>query len=124
MNINQTNNSISQKQWDTILKVFYQHCKSNNIPSDMPYVGETAITKGSIPKRRQFIHDNYDRVFSPGLRFISTDNDSDGRLYVYNSSEQACAPITFEQGIEIADNFFSNEGYMLSEEIVCNYMMS
>ena len=46
-----------------------------------------------------------------------------GTLFVYNCSEQAHAPITFQQGLEIAYNFFSYRGTELSEQIVCDYQM-
>ena len=45
--------------------------------------------------------------------------DSDvGTLTVYNRSEQARAPITLEQGILIATNFFNEYGAQISKQII------
>ena len=38
-------------------------------------------------------------------------------------TEQAHAPIDFETGLHIANNFFNVEGSMIAEEIVCDYVM-
>ena len=118
------NNLINMQQWNTILAAFYHHCEADGVGEDEIYVKSVEFFKGSLHKCRYFIHDNYDRLSSPGLRFITDVGDESGRLYVYNPSEQACAPITFEEGVEIAENFFTYEGYMMSERIVCNYMMA
>ena len=47
-----------------------------------------------------------------------------GKLTVYNGSEQARAPIDFEEGMQIAQNFFNVYGSDMAEEIVCDWVMS
>ena len=123
MNNHTTNNTISQQQWNSILETFNKHCESSNVKEDEPYMGSEIVNKNGTTKRKQFIYDNYDRFSSPGLCLMSSPDADEGLLYVYNPSEQAHAPITLEQGLEIASKFFSYEGYMMSEEIVCNYVM-
>ena len=124
MNTNEINNIINQQQWTTILNAFNYHCTSNEVPTDMPHIGEKVSGQGSVPKRSQFIYDNYDSFSSPGLLLVSLPDADEGKLFVYNSSEQAHAPITFDQGLKIANNFFNYTGYMMSEKIVCDYLMS
>ena len=121
--MNNNNNQITPIQWELILEAFHTHCKENNVKEDEPYIGDKfSITPSGSNKRRQFIYDNYDRYTSPGLEFVQIDKVT-GSLFVYNSSEQAHAPITFQQGMEIADNFFLYKGTSLSESIVCDYQM-
>ena len=127
--MNNIDNQITPIQWELILNAFHDHCKDNNVKEDEPHIGDEftgphvcqhtdGLTKTSgRNKRRQFIYDNYDRYTSPGLEFIQIDKVT-GSLFVYCGSEQSHAPITFQQGMEIAQNFFSHKATKLSESIV------
>lgn len=112
-------NKIKQEQWEKILIAFNNHCENYNVKKDEPYIGSEIKNKN----HRQFIYDNYDRCYSPGLEFVKKENEESGKLYVYNSSEQAHAPISMSQGIDIAYNFFNDKGSQLSESIVCDHVM-
>ena len=123
--MNNNDKQITAAQWNSILETFNTYCKEKNIKEDEAYIGDklTTNSSGDRSKRRQYIYDNYDRFTSPGLEFILVNDMELGTLFVYNGSEQAHAPITFQQGLEIADNFFSYRGTELSEQIVCDYKM-
>ena len=120
------NNSITPLQWELILDAFRTHCKEHGVKEDEPLIIDefTSNASGDHTKRKQAIFDNYDRFSSPGLTFLLMDQMSTGALFVYSSSEQAHAPITFEEGIQIAQNFFTCEATELSEHIVCNHVMN
>ena len=119
------NNSITPDQWESILEAFHTHCKDKNIEKDEILINNdfTSNYHGNHTKRRQSIHDGYGRFTSPGLEFLLMDKMSTGALFVYNQSEQAHAPITFEEGMQIAQNFFTYKATELSEHIVCNHVM-
>jgi len=119
------NNNITPLQWELILDSFHSHCKENNTKEDEPLIQDKFKTNSlGFTKRTQSIFDNYDRYTSPGLTFYLTDNMSTGSLYVYSGSEQAHAPITFDEGIAVAQNFFSYKATEISEHIVCNHVMN
>jgi len=114
------NNQISVSQWNELMNTVVAHVTSANHPNDVLYRGSDTTKQGVI---RHFCYDNYDRIDSPGLD-LSIKEDSDiGILTVYNASERARAPITFEQGMMIAKNFLNDEGSMMAEEIVCDWVM-
>ena len=118
-------NQITQEQWESILEAFHTHCKEKGVKEDEPLIIDelTSNASGDHTKRKQAIFDNYDRHTSPGLTFLLMDQMSTGDLFVYSSSEQAHAPITLDEGMEIAKQFFSEEASELSDHIVCNYVM-
>jgi len=119
-----TNNLISIAQWNELIKAVSKNRCDTCQPKDTMYVGEEKLDRYKVNETRYFCYDNYDRHDIPGLDFvISNDNDT-GRLTVYNGSEQARAPITFEQGKQIAQNFFNEKGSDIAEEIVCEWVMS
>ena len=120
------NNSITPLQWELILDAFHTHCKEHGAKEDEPLIIDefTSNASGDHTKRKQAIFDNYDRFSSPGLTFLLMDQMSTGALFVYSSSEQANAPITFDEGIKIAQTFFTYEATELSEHIVCNHVMN
>ena len=120
------NNSITPLQWELILDAFHTHCKEHGAKEDEPLIIDefTSNASGDHTKRKQAIFDNYDRFSSPGLTFLLMDQMSTGALFVYSSSEQAHAPITFEEGMQIAQSFFTYEATELSEHIVCNHVMN
>ena len=122
--MNVTNNNITPLQWELILDAFNTHCKEKGVKEDEPLIrDETTTNSSGFTQRNQSIFDNYDRFSSPGLYFKVINNMSSGNLYVYSGSEQAYAPITFDEGIEIAQSFFTYTATELSEHIVCNYVM-
>ncbi len=119
------NNNITPLQWELILDAFNTHCKEHSVKEDAPLIrDETTTNSSGFTQRTQSIYDNYDRHTSPGLTFIQINNVTSGNLYVYSGSEQDHAPITFDEGIEIAQNFFSYKATELSEHIVCNHVMN
>jgi hypothetical protein len=117
--LHEVNNNISSTQWDQIIDAVITHARNANQPKDVLYLNK----QRALNVTRQSIYDNYDRYNVPGLDFVTTDAQSSGRLTVYNGSEQARAPITFEQGMQIASNFLNDEGSMMAEEIVCEWVM-
>ena len=122
--MNIVNNNITPLQWELILDAFNTHCKEHGVKEDAPLIRDETTTKSSgFTQRTQSIYDNYDRHTSPGLTFIQVNNVTSGNLYVYSGSEQDHAPISFDDGMEIAQNFFSYKATELSEHIVCNHVM-
>ena len=114
------NNQINLEQWNELMNAIDTHVSSANHPNDVLYRGSDVTSQGVT---RHFCYDNYDRIDSPGLD-LRIEEDSDiGTLTVYNASERARAPITFEQGMTIARNFLNDEGSMMAEEIVCDWVM-
>ena len=113
------NNIISLDQWKLILEAVNINAKDSNQNDDVIYSGND---KKSY-KTRHYIYDNYDRFYSPGLDFVVNEGCDAGRLTVYNCSEMAYAPVTFEKGLEVAKNFFNMHGSETVEEIVCDYVM-
>ena len=114
------NNNITLKQWSQISIAVLDNAARNKLLPHNIYSGVEPFKGG---KERYYIYDNYDYIHVPGLDFILKPGEESGMLTVYNGSEQARAPATFEQGLKIAENFFNYEGYDLSEEIVCNWVM-
>ncbi len=113
------NNIITREQWEQITEAVNFHSANSNQPDDVIYM--SIDNKGE--QSRHYIYDNYDRLDSPGFDFVIHKDCGVGRLTVYNGSEQAYAPIDFEKGLEIANNFFNEEGSLMAEEIVCEYAM-
>ena len=124
--MNIVDNQITPLQWELILDAFHTHCKEKGVKEDAPLIKDevTSNASGDFTSRKQSIYDNYDRHTSPGLNFILVNNMSKGSLFVYSSSEQDHAPISFDEGMEIAQNFFSYKATELSEHIVCNHVMN
>lgn len=114
------NNLISITQWNELIKAVTKNRINTKQPIDVLYVGCRSFGNS----KRFFCYDNYDRHEMPGLDFVISNENKLGKLTVYNSSEQARAPITFEQGKQIAQNFFDEIGINMSEEIVCDWVMS
>jgi hypothetical protein len=114
------NNQITIEQWNELMEAVDNHTISANQPSDVLYRNSVTNSSG---KQRFFCYDNYDRIDSPGLDLNIEKDSRTGTLTVYNGSEQARAPITFEQGLQIASNFFNEYGGQMAEEIVCEWVM-
>ena len=114
------NNQISRQQWNELMSLVKTSAATENQIKDAIYSGTNKLNNG---KQHHYCYDNLDRYDVPGLDLtIQTDSDV-GTLTVYNGSEQARAPISFEQGVLIATNFFNYEGYDMSEQIVCDWVM-
>ena len=118
--MNHINNNITPDQWKNIQDAVEDSRISHNEPPNALYM-KSSNKNG---KTRHCIYDNYDRFYMPGLDYIVEGEQKTGRLYIYNSSEMARAPITLDQGLAIARNFFNEYGGQMSEEIVCEYVMS
>jgi hypothetical protein len=113
------NNQISLTQWNELIETIKNSPVTHVQADDTLYIGSNNFGNS----KRYFCYDNYDRHYVPGLDFVIS-NDSDiGKLTVYNGSEQARAPISFEQGKQIAQNLFNEYGDQMAEEIVCEWVM-
>ena len=112
-------NMNTKDQWDQLMKAVDAHVATANYPSDILYRG----LKKYPERQRFYCYDNYDRISSPGLDLRINKGDTTGKLTVYNDSETARAPITFEEGMMIARNFLNDEGGQMAEEIVCEWIM-
>ena len=113
------NNTINIEMWNEILQAVNKSKEQTNQKDDVLYAGEDKRKEN----KHFYCYDNYDRLSSPGLDFVTNGDSDQGNLYVYNASEMDRAPITFKQGLQIALNFFNAEGSMMAEEIVCEYVM-
>ena len=118
--LHEVNNNISRSQWNELMKAVIEHTKTANQPVDVLYIGSRSFGNS----KRFYCYDNYDRHDVPGLDFVISNDNNTGRLTVYNGSEQARAPITFKQGMQIARNFFNEYGDQMAEEIVCEWIMA
>ena len=114
------NNVITLDQWNEIVETVKNAPSTKVEADDVLYIVERKM-KDKV-KVRHSVYDNYDRYYIPGLDFVAS-ADNTGTLTVYNGSEQARAPITFKQGMQIANNFFNEYGGQMAEEIVCDWVM-
>ena len=112
-------NVTTIEMWNEILQAVNKSKEQTNQKDDVLYAGEDKRGEN----KRLYCYDNYDRLDTPGLDFVTHGDSDQGSLYVYNSSEMARAPITIKQGLQIALNFFNAEGSIMAEEIVCEYVM-
>ena len=113
------NNQISLTQWNELIETVTHSPVTQVQADDTLYIGSRSFGNS----KRYYCYDNYDRHEVPGLDFVISNDAELGKLTVYNGSEQARAPITFEQGMQIARNFFNEYGDQMSEEIVCEWVM-
>ena len=118
--LHDVDNKITFQQWKELMVAVKNSAKSQCQADDTLYL--SARQFGDC--KRLSCYDNYDRHDVPGLDFVIGNDDDKGRLTVYNGSEQARAPITFEQGMQIARNFFNEYGDQMAEEIVCEWIMA
>tara|TARA_B100000212_G_scaffold102737_1_gene75801 strand:+ start:1985 stop:2362 length:378 start_codon:yes stop_codon:yes gene_type:complete len=114
------NNNITVEQWNQLMEAVDRHIDEAKCwPADVLYRG----SKQNTYNKRLYCYDNYDRLDHPGLDLRIDNGETFGELTVYNASEQARAPITFEEGLQIARNFFNEYGGQMAEEIVCEWVM-
>ena len=118
--LHEVDNNITRSQWNELIETVKNSPSSQVQPSSPLYI----CTRSFGNSKRHSCYDNYDRHYVPGLDFVISNDDKKGRLTVYNGSEQARAPITFEQGMQIAQNFFNEYGDQMAEEIVCEWVMA
>jgi hypothetical protein len=114
------NNQISLTQWNELIETVKNSPVTQVQADDTLYIGSRNFGNS----KRYFCYDNYDRVDVPGLDFVISNDSAIGKLTVYNGSEQARAPISFEEGKQIARNLFNEYGDQMAEEIVCEWVMS
>ena len=114
------NNQISLQQWNELMSLVKTSAATEKQIKGAIYSGTDKLKNGN---QRHYCYDNQDRYDVPGLDLTIHENEKTGSLTVYNGSEQARAPITLEQGILIATNFFNYEGYDMLEQIVCDWVM-
>ena len=113
------NNQITLQQWNELIEIVKNAPSTKSQPADTLYIFNNAFGNS----KRYSCYDNYDRFYVPGLDFVISNDAEMGKLTVYNGSEQARAPITFEPGKQIAEHFFSDHGSAFAEDIVCNWVM-
>lgn len=113
------NNQITLQQWNELIETVKNSASTKLQAEDTLYICNSKFGNS----KRYSCYDNYDRHDVPGLDFVISNDADMGKLTVYNGSEQARAPITFEQGIQIARNFFNEYGDQMAEEIVCEWVM-
>ena len=113
-------NLITKDQWQQLVSAAQELIESSNLPQDTLYKGTTY----RYPRTRYSLYDNYDRWGIPGLDFVISDNNEKGKLTVYDGSEMAYAPITFDEGMQIASNMFNEYGGQMAEDIVVEYFDS
>ena len=113
------NNTITQDQWNELIETVKNSPVTQVQADDTLYISSSNFGNS----KRYFCYDNYDRHDVPGLDFVISNDAENGKLTVYNGSEQARAPITFEQGKQIARNLFNEYGDQMAEEIVCEWVM-
>jgi hypothetical protein len=114
------NNNITAEQWNQLMEAVDQHIDEAKCwPADVLYRG----SKQNTYSNRFYCYDNYDRIDHPGFDLVIANNDQLGKLTVHNASEMARAPITFEEGMQIARNFFNDYGGEMAETIVCEWVM-
>lgn len=113
------NNNITRCQWNELIETVKNSPSRQTQPNGALYICNSKFGNS----KRYSCYDNYDRFDVPGLDFVISNDSDTGRLTVYNGSEQARAPITFEQGMQIASNFFNEYGDQMAEEIVCEWVM-
>ena len=114
------NNQINLAQWNELIEAVQNSPSSQVQPISSLYIGSRSFGNS----KRYFCYDNQDRHYVPGLDFVISNDADMGKLTVYNGSEQARAPIDFKEGMQIAQNFFNEEGSNMAEEIVCDWVMS
>ena len=115
------NNNITAEQWNQLMEAVDRHINEAKCwPADVLYRG----SKQNTYNKRFYCYDNYDRLDHPGLDLRIDNGETSGELTVYNASEMARAPITFEEGMQIAQNFFNEYGGQMAEEIVCEWVMN
>ena len=114
------NNLISITQWNELIRAVTKNRIDTKQPCDVLYIGSRSFGNS----RRFFCYDNYDRRTSPGFDLVISNDAELGKLTVYCGSEQARAPIAFAEGKQIAESFFNYIGCELSEDIVCEWIMS
>jgi len=114
-----TNNQITLTQWNELIETVKNSPSTQVESDDTLYIGSNNF----VNSKRYFCYDNYDRYYIPGLDFVIANDSEQGKLTVYNGSEQARAPINFEEGKQIAQNFFNEYGGQMAEEIVCEWVM-
>ena len=115
------NNNITLDQWRQLMEAVDQHIdKNNSCQTNILYRGE----KQNMNNKRFYCYDDYDRIEHPGLDLRIFNEETTGKLTVYSAPEMARAPITFEEGLQIAQNFFNEYGGQMAEEIVCEWVMN
>ena len=112
-------NIITKDQWQQITDTIKSNVSSYNESPDAVYESKESRSN----KTRYCICDDYDRGYVPRLDFVIEDDKDIGKLTVYDCSEMSNAPVSFEEGMQIARNFWNEYGSQMAEEIVCDYVM-
>ena len=114
------NNNISIDQWNQLMEAVDQHIDA---ASDHPIYFLYRGSRNFGQSKRYYCYDDYDCIDHPGLDLVISNDSKLGKLTVHNASEMARAPITYEEGLQIARNFFNEYGGQMAEEIVCEWAM-
>ena len=113
------NNQITLTQWNELIETVKNAPSTLVVADNTLYIGSRSFGNS----KRYHCYDEQDRHHVPGLDFVISNDSEQGKLTVYHTSEKARAPITFEQGMQIARNFFNEYGDQMAEEIVWEWVM-
>ncbi len=119
-----SNQSITQDQWQSVVDAAQKHVLDLGIPEERLYINFREKFRGGIESNgyRSSICDNYDDFWSPAIHFDYDKNINNGKIRVYNNSEQASAPVSLTQALNIASNMFTEDGNLIAETIVVDYV--
>lgn len=119
-----SNQSITQDQWQSVVDAAQKHVHDQNLPDERLYINFREKFFGSMEAvgYRESILDNYDEFSVPSLHFDYNMLTKTGKISVYDNSEQASAPISLEQALDIASKMYSKDGNITAQDIVYHYV--
>ena len=119
-----SNQSITPAQWQTVIDAAEQHVYDLNLPDERLYVNfrERSYSGMECDAYRESIVDNYDEFTVPTLHFDYNMITETGQIRVYDNSEQASAPVSLKQALNIASKMFTPEGNKVAQDIVYHYV--
>jgi len=119
-----SNQSITPVQWQSVIDAAEKHVRDQNLPDERFYVNfrEKSFSGFEADGYRESILDNYDEFSVPSLHFDYDMITESGQIRVYDNSEQASAPVSLEQALDIASKMFTEDGSKVAQDIVYHYV--
>jgi hypothetical protein len=119
-----SNQSITPVQWQSVIDTAEKHAHDQNLPDERFYVNFRERSYGGLEADgyRESILDNYDEFAVPSIHFDYDMSTESGQIRVYDNSEQASAPISLEQALDIASKMFTEDGSKAAQDIVYHYV--
>jgi len=119
-----SNQSITPAQWQSVIDAAEKHVHDQNLPDERFYVNFRERYYGGLEADgyRESILDNYDEFSVPSIHFDYDMTTESGQIRVYDNSEQASAPISLEQALDIASKMFTEDGSKAAQDIVYRYV--